>query len=191
MNPAKFAGLVLAGGQSSRMGTDKSSLVFQNKTFLEHACSCLKKAAIDIIVVSGQHSGYVCIHDRWLQAGPAGAILSAAFQPCFQSIDYLLVLPVDMPLLSSIYLTVLRETMENEWIESCFFRKNPLPCCIKLSALQRIASAYNHQPNSSMLTLLTEKLNHQILDFNEEMEENLININTADAFSKLRREYET
>ncbi|WP_066967020.1 molybdenum cofactor guanylyltransferase [Microbulbifer sp. Q7] len=100
--------LVLAGGQSSRMGKDKALLKLSNgRTLLEQA-----KYVIDGLqpsegivmmptMVSGARPGG--IPDRVPDAGPLGGLQAIARHldswalPC----DALLVLPVDMPLLSS------------------------------------------------------------------------------------------
>ncbi|MBI2786011.1 MAG: molybdenum cofactor guanylyltransferase [Legionella longbeachae] len=191
MSTSQFVGLVLAGGQSSRMGTNKSELVFQNKTLLEIACSCLRSTGVNRIIVSGAYSGYVCIQDEWPFSGPAAAILSAAVHSYFVTTAYMLVLPVDMPLLATTILIRLMNAMENERVEASFIKNNPLPCCIKVAALKKVLNDYLNQPAISMQKLLTEKLNYKALDCNEVMKKSLTNINTPAAFSKLRMDYET
>ena len=47
-----FTGVVLAGGKSSRMGTDKADLVLKNKTLLHNACDLLKDAGAKNILIS-------------------------------------------------------------------------------------------------------------------------------------------
>jgi molybdenum cofactor guanylyltransferase len=191
MSTSQFVGLVLAGGQSSRMGTDKSKLVFQKKTLLDHACFCLQNAGIETVVVSGMHAGYVCIPDAWPFAGPAAALLSALMHFSFMTKDYVMVVPVDMPLLSSSLLIKFMQTMKSEFIEAIFIQSNPFPCCIKISALKEFAPDYLQQPNISMQKLLTEKLNYKELALHEEMATDFININTPETFSKLRTDHET
>ena len=51
------AGLILAAGESSRMGRDKALLVFRGRTFLETIIALLREAGIDrIAVVLGHHA---------------------------------------------------------------------------------------------------------------------------------------
>lgn len=191
MTITNVAGLVLAGGQSSRMGTDKSKLLFQNKTLLEKACLSLRAAGINTILISGKHAGYDCIEDEWPNAGPAAAILSAIMHASLMRVDYLIVMAVDMPLLSSAVLLMLKNSMDDDLTEVGFIKDNPFPCCIKTAALKRVGGDYHAQPAISMWQLLTEKLHYKALDIPEEMGQNLININTPEAFSKLRADYET
>lgn len=52
-----IAGLVLAAGESSRMGTDKALLSYRGRTFLETTIQTLREAGIErIAVVLGHHA---------------------------------------------------------------------------------------------------------------------------------------
>ena len=52
-----IAGLILAAGESSRMGQDKALLAYRGSTFLEHIILTLREAGIDRIgVVLGHHA---------------------------------------------------------------------------------------------------------------------------------------
>ncbi len=52
-----IAGLVLAAGESSRMGRDKALLLYRGKTFLETIIATLRAGGIDrIVVVLGHHA---------------------------------------------------------------------------------------------------------------------------------------
>jgi len=51
-----FAGVILAAGNSSRMGTDKAFLRFGGKTFLAGAIEMLQSACDFVLVVAGENS---------------------------------------------------------------------------------------------------------------------------------------
>ncbi len=52
-----IAGLVLAAGESSRMGCDKALLLYRGRTFLETILSTLRAAGLErIVVVLGHHA---------------------------------------------------------------------------------------------------------------------------------------
>lgn len=168
------------------MGLDKSYLCFQNQTLLDKAYHCLRHAGLDSILVSGRHKGYVCIQDKWPNAGPAAAILSAVLNPAVEEKDYLMVMPVDMPLFPSSLLMLLLRMMETEGCEASFIKNNPLPCCLSVAALKKVAFDVMKPPAISMRTLLTAHLVYQVIDDGFEMQEKCLNINTPEAFFQLR-----
>ncbi len=52
-----IAGIVLAAGESSRMGADKALLMYRGRTFLDHIISSLREAGIGrVVVVLGHHA---------------------------------------------------------------------------------------------------------------------------------------
>jgi len=55
--PPVVAGLILAAGESSRMGADKPLLMYRGKTFLENIISALREGGIQrVVVVLGHHA---------------------------------------------------------------------------------------------------------------------------------------
>ena len=191
MNTSKVVGLVLAGGKSSRMGTDKSYLIFQNEMLLVRAYNCLSATKVSSVFISGTHSNYTCIKDKWPDSGPAAAILSAALRSEIKNAEYLLVIPVDMPLLSADQLIALMAAMKDKHIEASFTEGHQLPCCIKISALKNLVGTYQDQPNISMKKLLTERLLYKILPKAIADDKCFLNVNTPNEFSDLRMQYET
>lgn len=90
--------VVLAGGKSSRMGTDKSDLLLGGNTFLEYQIEKGRQLGITDILVSGYAKGACSapiIKDREVQKGPLGGL-----EACFRHAvcDQVLVLGVDVPL---------------------------------------------------------------------------------------------
>ena len=99
-SPKALSLVVLAGGRSSRMGLDKSDLIYRNRTFLEIQIEKGKQLGIEEILVSG-YRGSSCagrvVLDRFVQRGPLGGL-----EACFRqaSSKRCLVLSVDTPLVS-------------------------------------------------------------------------------------------
>jgi molybdopterin-guanine dinucleotide biosynthesis protein A len=92
---------ILAGGKSSRMGTDKALLKFGGKNFLEtllHTLSMFKNVMIST-AGSGQYEFMECRRapDLYPGAGPIGGIYSS-LASCED--DYLFVTACDTPFLS-------------------------------------------------------------------------------------------
>lgn len=88
-------GVILAGGQSSRMGLDKATLPIAGTTLLEYMRAKLLQAGIGEIVICRNAPGY--LNDTIAQLGPLGALYTLSqHYPGRQA----LIIPVDMPLLS-------------------------------------------------------------------------------------------
>jgi|GEM_PF-725669 len=109
-----FAGVVLAGGNSSRMGKDKAWLLYQGKPFIQHAIDALSPHCSQLFISSNDSSysilGLEQIPDMIPGYGPAGALLSclSAVRP-----DSLMVLPCDLPLIThSVMMHFLLESKE-------------------------------------------------------------------------------
>ena len=99
--------LILAGGRSTRMGSDKAAVTLDGKSLLLRAIDFWKTACPDapIYVSAGQQEhqlslpeGVTPVYDLIKDRGPMGG-LQAAFRQCAQ--ELLWVSAVDMPLLSS------------------------------------------------------------------------------------------
>ena len=69
----KVIGMVLAGGLSSRMGSDKALSPYHGQTLLQHQAALLAIAGLKV-VVSGDYEGFDCIPDRVVRCGPLGGI---------------------------------------------------------------------------------------------------------------------
>ena len=95
--------VILLGGKSSRMGVDKALVTYQGKSLLEHAITIASNLNSEFYLsVSEQqfeHLGhhYACIIDLAENKGPLSGIYSAIRYLN----DDILVIPVDMPKLSS------------------------------------------------------------------------------------------
>jgi molybdenum cofactor guanylyltransferase len=100
---------VLAGGRSSRMGTDKALLPYGEKTLLQLALEKVKPVSAAPIIVGSRelYGGYgEVIEDRFPGCGPLGGIHAAL---CATQTDLNLVMSVDMPLMSTGFLCWLIE----------------------------------------------------------------------------------
>lgn len=94
-----IAGIVLAGGLSSRMGSDKAALKLEDQTLLKQSVSLLSDCDIQNVFVSGDYNEFNSIPDLQKELGPIGG-LHACVEKLFGKFDALFIMPVDMPLLS-------------------------------------------------------------------------------------------
>src|ERR1700729_4125113 len=84
----KINGLVLAGGRSSRMGRDKTSIPWHGKEQQYYMADMLKPLCCEVFISHRKEQGfetdenYKILVDAYTGIGPYGAILSAfEFQP--------------------------------------------------------------------------------------------------------------
>ena len=122
-------GLVLAGGQSRRMGQDKALMRYQGRTLIDNASLLLQSASCDKVLISRNAPGF--LNDRIEDAGPLSgvhAVLDALSQsdnhngnPC-----ELLVLPVDMPQMTPELLRIL-VSRGREAEKACYVENRFLP----------------------------------------------------------------
>ena len=90
---------ILAGGKSSRLGSDKARIVWQGKPLLAHAAASVAPVAASITVVADvadkyRDLGYQTIADLQPGLGPLGGIYTALCQHA--SHDYFLCISCDL-----------------------------------------------------------------------------------------------
>ena len=126
--------LLLAGGKSSRMGRDKSALVFHGQSLLEHAVGLLQRCGADEVLISGDVPGYASIRDLVPGCGPPGGIHAALHHMDDRKLlggSLLLVIPVDMPLLDET--TISRLVSAIGEADSCHYAGEVFPCLFRAS----------------------------------------------------------
>lgn len=97
MNPKDLSFLILAGGKSRRMGTNKAELDFHGQTFLETLIEKAREMGFTDIIISGyphEISSITPIMDEFEGRGPLGGMYS-----CFKEAKhpFCLVITVDVP----------------------------------------------------------------------------------------------
>lgn len=99
------AGFILAGGKSSRMGTDKALALFRGQPLIANALAILREAGL-IAAISGTRpdlSAYAeDIPDTFTDVGPLGGVHAALSSSMVK--EWNVFLPVDMPLMSPVLL---------------------------------------------------------------------------------------
>ena len=105
----RFAGFILAGGRSSRMGRDKAMLEIDGVTMLDRAVRLERSAGISAAVVGSpaefaRRRDIRTIADDWPGAGPLGGIATALRA---RHAAWNLVIACDMPYLTKQWLEFL------------------------------------------------------------------------------------
>jgi molybdenum cofactor guanylyltransferase len=126
-----LAGIVLAGGQSRRMGLDKALLVMDGVSLVERAARVVSEVVSPVFVVAGcadrySISGMTVIGDDRPGEGPLGGIVSGLRRagPGFH-----VVVACDMPLLSIAVLKLLLARSNGHDAAVPFIGCRPEPLC--------------------------------------------------------------
>ncbi|MCP4553001.1 MAG: molybdenum cofactor guanylyltransferase [Bacteroidetes bacterium] len=114
MNKDEITGIILAGGKSSRMGTDKGLLDFNGKKLVETAVGLLSQVCGNIIISANSTNydfvGYPVVKDIYPNSGPMGGIYSALKE---STTKHNLVLSCDMPLIKTALLADLLKVIND------------------------------------------------------------------------------
>ena len=172
---SQLFGVVLAGGQSARMGEDKAGLVWKGRTLLEHAESTLRAAGCDPVLVSGRPDRANGFADSREQAGPAHALLDALDQ-LPDDARGLLAIPVDMPLVRAEDLAPLANATMNK---PCAWANHPLPLFLPATANADV------REDVWSVRKLIAGMGVSWLPLDERREARLRNVNTPEDFAAL------
>jgi len=117
MNTKPITGIVLAGGRSSRMGSDKSLMVLNGKTLVEYAIDTLKPLCNKVVISSNNFiydfTGCEVWPDEFTERAPMIGIYSCLKR---SETEINIILSCDMPLMSTKMLEHLLENSANHEI---------------------------------------------------------------------------
>lgn len=177
--------LILCGGKSSRMGSDKGLLEFRGHTLIEHVLKAVSALEIPIVLVGKPQLyarfGYPVVQDEVAEQGPMRGILSG-----MKSVEWdrALVLSCDAPFVST---ELLRHLLEEMGTFDAIIPETD-------GKFHPLIGAYSCHIQATIETLLSEKIfrmsalldavNSRILDLSNHPEfadEKLyVNLNTPD-----------
>lgn len=186
-------GVILAGGQSSRMGLDKATLPIAGTTLLEYMHTKLLQAGINEIVICRNAPGY--LNDDILQLGPLGALYTLSQRyPGRRT----LIIPVDMPLLSVANLqqfqaaaTDLKESDANlpATLGQQIF---PLYLPFTPAVIEALKQRARHPDDLSIAAFLRETAGRRLNSFVHSMDdEELLNANTPEQWKSILAKVQT
>jgi len=108
----QITGIILAGGKSKRMGTDKASLKLDGKTLLERCVKLIHPFCKTILISSNnpehENFGYKIIPDEIPDCGPIGGIYSCLKQ---SDREWNFILSVDSPFVHPGFITALKNEL--------------------------------------------------------------------------------
>tara|TARA_B100001964_G_C13943295_1_gene469961 strand:- start:9 stop:680 length:672 start_codon:yes stop_codon:yes gene_type:complete len=171
-------GLVLAGGQSRRMGQDKALMRYQGRTLIDNASLLLQSASCDKVLISRNAPGF--LNDKIEDAGPLSgvhAVLDALSQPDNHNGNpcELLVLPVDMPQMTPELLRIL-VSRGREAEKACYVEKRFLPFYLPVT----------QDTKALLANYLVEQSKRRVVGFLEIL--NAVSLKEADLKKTARKE---
>jgi len=110
-------GAVLAGGRSTRFGSDKAEAIWRGRPLLDHVVDRLGSASSKVLVVGRDHADYETISDRPApNLGPLGGLNAALHFALANGFDRVLSAPCDAPSLSEELLVKLAAARNNVYL---------------------------------------------------------------------------
>jgi len=169
---AGVAGYVLAGGHSSRFGSDKALAELGGKPMLLRMAELAKKVTGSAAVVGPlgryEYFGFRETGDRWPGAGPLGGIATALLDATESAprSAWALILGCDLPYLSEEWLAYLAERAQKSAAEAVVPRSGgylePLCACYRVKAGPAIQEMMDG--GLRKISAALEKLKTEILD---------------------------
>lgn len=102
MKKEPITGVILAGGKSLRMGTDKGLVLLNGKKLIEHVLDAVASVTDNVIIIANSNSyngyGYPVYEDIIKDCGPMGGIYTALQK---SDADKNLILSCDIPFITS------------------------------------------------------------------------------------------
>lgn len=94
----RILGAILAGGRSSRFGSDKALAAFDGRALIDHVVDAVVPQVDALIVVGRDHAGLKGVPDRPApDLGPLGGIAAALHHACAHGFSHVLTVPCDTP----------------------------------------------------------------------------------------------
>lgn len=102
LHPGEITGVVLAGGKSSRFGSNKAMQPFKGRTFLQHIIGQLEAYTSEVVIAGYypeyENAGIPVLKDIYGDTGPLGGIYTALH---YCKTPWALVLTCDMPFITN------------------------------------------------------------------------------------------
>ena len=190
-NKKNITGIILSGGKSARMGTDKGFLLLNEKPFIQYSIDALKPLVSEIIIVSDNPNydsfGLKRVTDITKDAGPVAGICSGLEA---SSTEYNLVLSCDIPLINTEILknliNAIDDTSEIIQVESKG-KTMPLIALYK----KQVKDSFNKllKENERRLRVAIKTCNSKSIVLKNEHEICTMNVNTKKELKVVEDEY--
>jgi len=185
-----ITGIILAGGKSQRMGTDKGMLPLNGKPFISHIYEAMRPIFGDNIMVVSSNTdydafGYKRIEDLISDKGPVGGLYTALKQ---SKTKFNLVLSVDVPLVSTELLQWLVNNHDDSYlITQVQVNDKESPLVAVYDRALRTLLGEHLAGNQLKLRDIIAEVNVQTLTVPAKWSAQLQNINTEEDYKKIQK----
>ena len=187
-----ITGIILAGGKSSRMGSDKGFLMFNGKPFVQHIIDAMTGFVSEILIVSNNPDydtfGLKRVNDIIENAGPLAGIYSGLN---VSKTKYNLILSCDVPLITSNILKKLIDETSNDDADIVQVESQgkamPLIAIYKNSCKEIFFSLLKKGEKRLQFAVNQCKVKSIIL--NSQDEKSTINVNTPEELKTIENEH--
>ena len=169
---SNVAGYILAGGASSRFGTDKARVELGGRPMLARMVELMRWVTerAKVVAAEGKYSefGVEVVADCWPGEGPLGGILTALMATGNAKLrcNWNLVLSCDMPFLTREWLAYMTERAEASHAEVVVPKSaqglEPLCACWRTSAVKKLMYAF--EDGIRKVTEAMKRLEMEVLD---------------------------
>ncbi len=178
---------ILAGGKSSRMGVDKSQLIYRNNTFLNNLIEEFKEFETIVSInreVDLKGNDVLLVNDKYKDIGPIGGILEILKRSKYK---YNFIVAVDMQNINTDIMSYIYKFISNDY--SIYYAKtskgcNPLGAIYSKEIIPELEARIVKR-NYKLMDLLKENYSKSIdLDYTVFKEEIFNNINFQKDYNK-------
>lgn len=178
-------GVVLLGGASSRMGSEKSELSLNGVSLAQRATDTLNNAGFETVLISSGNKPQG-IQDQITGKGPIGGMHAVMNQFTNSQVPGFVFLPVDMPLVTAEMVRLLAESGCTSG-SACQYKGWPIPCYLPniLTVLEVLTRALSE--NKLAIKHLLDKLNAVEIPWQKLNQDAFTNINTPQQWSTYKQ----
>jgi molybdopterin-guanine dinucleotide biosynthesis protein A len=127
----KLGAIILVGGASSRMGTDKAGQDWRGRRAVDLVAELARASGARFVLTAGGDYGLPFVADPVPRSGPASGVLAGAARLASEGMSHALVLAVDAPTLEAGDLAPLLAASD----PGAAFAGFPLPMVVAIDAL--------------------------------------------------------
>ncbi len=190
INRKHITGIILAGGKSSRMGSDKGLMMLNNKPFIQHIVEALQPLVNEVIIVSNNADYDIFklkrVNDLIEGSGPLAGLYTGLH---YSNTENNLVLSCDIPLINTETLKKLTKQID-ENIDVIQFESNgrtmPLIAMYKKHCERKFFELLKQ--GERRLRYAVDQCKVKTIVLNEALEKFITNINTQNNLREIINE---